>query len=133
MGDDHGEWGGGLEVAADDVLLQGETLRRIESGTVRIRRPAIFASSAYVPVVGEEMIVPSGKWDWKAMLVELSVFLHEHGKPRMKKELIDAMEEWFRDRSPTGDAPDEASFRRNGVDAVWERWTRWEQEENDAA
>lgn len=59
------------------------------------------------------------RYDWEGMLAHLALLIHKQAVPETQGELVADMQQWFIDRSPNAEAPDERSIRRR-ITPLWQ-------------
>ncbi|KZK84898.1 hypothetical protein PsAD13_01432 [Pseudovibrio sp. Ad13] len=59
------------------------------------------------------------KYDWEGMWAPLCVHLFTQGVPNTLNELASAMQDWFIEVSPAGEAPDMSTIRRR-IQPLWQ-------------
>ncbi|WP_143089856.1 hypothetical protein [Tropicimonas isoalkanivorans] len=58
-------------------------------------------------------------YDWEGMLSHLALQIHRRAVPKTQGDLVAEMQQWFIDRSPNAEAPDERSIRRR-ITPLWQ-------------
>ncbi len=59
------------------------------------------------------------RYDWEGMLAHLALQIFRRTVPETQGELVAEMQQWFIDRSPNAEAPDERSIRRR-ITPLWQ-------------
>jgi len=94
-----------IEVTLADLLIMAEDVLRFETDCDLLRRPASHIGS-------------TARYDWDGMYIRLIRRVHEHGVPETQAEWVGEVQEWFVERSKTGEVPDERTIRRR-LTPIW--------------
>jgi hypothetical protein len=95
----------GIEVTLADLLIMAEEVRRFEADCDLLRRPASHIGS-------------TARYDWDEMYISLIRRVHEHGVPETQAEWVGEVQEWFVEKSESGEVPDERTIRRR-LTPIW--------------
>ncbi|MCQ0091317.1 hypothetical protein [Roseovarius sp. M141] len=95
----------GIEVTLADLLIMAEEVRRFERDCDLLRRPASHIGS-------------TARYDWDGMYISLIRRVHEFGVPETQAEWVGEVQEWFVQKSESGEVPDERTIRRR-LTPIW--------------
>lgn len=93
------------EVTLADLLIMAEDVHRFEEDCDLLRRPASHIGS-------------TSRYDWDGMYISLIRRVHENGVPETQAEWVGEVQEWFVEKSDTGEVPDERTIRRR-LTPIW--------------
>lgn len=94
-----------IEVTLADLLIMAEEVQRFEADCDLLRRPASHIGS-------------TARYDWDGMYISLIRRVHENGVPETQAEWVGEVQEWFVNKSETGEVPDERTIRRR-LTPIW--------------
>ncbi|QYX56813.1 hypothetical protein K1T73_17575 [Roseovarius sp. SCSIO 43702] len=94
-----------IEVTLADLLIMAEEVRRFETECDLLRRPASHIGS-------------TARYDWDGMYISLIRRVHEYGIPETQAEWVGEVQEWFVEKSESGEVPDERTIRRR-LTPIW--------------
>ena len=94
-----------FEVTLADLLIMAEDVRRFETDCDLLRRPASHIGS-------------TTRYDWDGMYISLIRRVHEYGVPETQAEWVGEVQEWFVEKSESGEVPDERTIRRR-LTPIW--------------
>ena len=95
----------GFAVTLDDLLIMADEVQRFEEDCDLLRRPASHIGS-------------TARYDWDGMYISLIRRVHEDGVPETQAEWVGEVQEWFVDKSKSGEVPDERTIRRR-LTPIW--------------
>lgn len=91
----------GVQVSIGDLMILHGDVHQFED------THNLFGRIAEGRMLGED-----GDYDWPAMNAEVTRRVFEEGLPASQAEWIRELQDWFAERSETGQFPDERSIRR---------------------
>jgi len=94
-----------IKVTLADLLIMAEDVHRFEVDFDLLRRPASHIGSM-------------ARYDWDGMYISLIRRLHEHGVPETQAEWVGEVQQWFVEKSESGEVPDECTIRRR-LTPIW--------------
>lgn len=97
----------GVEVHREDIIITAEEAQRFE---------ALYVAT---PSTRTPPPPPERRYDWDAFTVALVKRVYEHGLPPSQNEWIRESLDWFSQRDPSGEAPDERTMRRR-IQPIWQ-------------
>jgi hypothetical protein len=95
----------GIKVTLADLLIKAEDVHRFETDCDLLRRPASHIGS-------------TARYDWDGMYISLIRRVHEHGVPETQAEWVGEVQQWFVEKSESGEVPDERTIRRR-LTPIW--------------
>ena len=96
---------GGVQVKLTDLLLLAEEVQKFEDDRDLLRRPSLSTGAA-------------PRYDWEAANIMLFCRINDHGLPATQGELINEVQDWFAQNSPTGEIPEESTTRKK-IAPIW--------------
>jgi hypothetical protein len=94
-----------IKVTLADLLIMAEDVHRFEADFDLLRRPASHIGS-------------TARYDWDGMYISLIRRVHEHGVPETQAEWVGEVQQWFVEKSESGEVPDERTIRRR-LTPIW--------------
>lgn len=94
-----------IDVELADLMIMAEDVHQFEADHDLLRRSGGAAGA------------PS-RYDWEGLYASLIRRVHVDGVPSTQGELISEAQDWFAEKSPSGDIPDERTMRRR-LGPIW--------------
>lgn len=95
----------GVLIRLTDLLLMADEVHRFEDDRDLLRRPSNSNGSA-------------SRYDWEAVNIMLFRRINDSGLPATQGELINEVQDWFAQHSPTGEIPEESTTRKK-IAPIW--------------
>jgi len=95
----------GVLIKLTDLLLLAEEVQKFEDDRDLLRRPSLSTGAA-------------PRYDWEAANIMLFCRINDHGLPATQGELINEVQDWFAQNSPTGEIPEESTTRKK-IAPIW--------------
>lgn len=95
----------GALVRLTDLMLMADEVLRFEDERDLMRRP-VFSTGA------------APRYDWDAVTIMLFRRINEYGLPATQAELVNEVQDWFAQNSPTGEIPEESTTRKK-IAPIW--------------
>jgi len=95
----------GVLVKLTDLMLLAEEVQKFEDDRDLLRRPSLSTGAA-------------PRYDWEAVNIMLLCRINDHGLPATQGELINEVQDWFAQNSPTGEIPEESTTRKK-IAPIW--------------
>ena len=95
----------GVPIKLTDLMLLAEEVQKFEDDRDLLRRPSLSTGAA-------------PRYDWEAVNIMLLCRINDHGLPATQGELINEVQDWFAQNSPTGEIPEESTTRKK-IAPIW--------------